>query len=105
MFGAVKLTRNADDALGRSSLSDGSAFGKNIIIFGIDTSSSVGVNKGKEDIKILGKGSTQGLEDTKLASKKEYSINFSEQHKKIYLLLHDNGVNSYIFFMVSKYLN
>ena len=80
MFGAVKLTRNADDALGRSSLSDGSAFGKNIIIFGIDASSSVGVNKGKEDIKILGKGSTQGLEDTKLASKKEYSINFSEQH-------------------------
>ena len=60
MFGAVKLTRNADDARGRSSLSDGSAFGKNIIIFGIDTSSSVGVNKGKKILKFLVKAQRKG---------------------------------------------
>ena len=38
-------------------------FGRNVIIFGVDMSSSVHVdNKGKE-ILILGKGPTQGLGD------------------------------------------
>ena len=40
--------------------------GKNVIIFGVDMSSSVHIdNKGK-DILILGKGPTQGLHDTSL---------------------------------------
>ena len=45
-------------------------FGKNVIIFGVDMSSSVNFdNKGK-DILILGDGSTQGLNDTTLTSEK-----------------------------------
>ena len=47
--------------------------------------------------KILGKGSTQGLENTTLTAEKEYAINFSEQHKKICLSSNYNGVNSYLF--------
>ena len=34
-------------------------------------------NKGK-DISILGKGPTQGLNDTTLTTEAQYSINFSE---------------------------
>ena len=54
LFGAVKLTKNADpdkykyssygiefDASGKVSLSDGSGFGENVIIFGVDMSSLI----------------------------------------------------------------
>ena len=55
--------------------------GKNVIIFGADMSSSVHVdNKGK-DILILGEGPTQGLDDTALAAKTRYPINFTQPNK------------------------
>ena len=42
----------------------GGGFGQNVIIFGVDMSSSIHIdNKGK-DILILGVGPTQGLENT-----------------------------------------
>ena len=66
-------------------------------MFGSDISSSVHVENSKKYIFILGKYLTQGLHDTTLTAKKEYSINFTEQHKKLCLNLHYNGVNSYIF--------
>ena len=76
LFGAVKLTKNADiDKYGysgygigfdrRSSFSfPGGGFGQNIIIFGVDMSSSTKIDNRKKDILILGKGPTQGLEHT-----------------------------------------
>ena len=45
------------------SLPDGS-MGKNIIIFGVDMSSSVCIENNKKDILIVVKGSTKGLDDT-----------------------------------------
>ena len=51
----------------------------------------------KKDILILGKGPTQELDDTTLTAKKEYAINFGEEHRKFCLSLYYNGVNSYIF--------
>ena len=39
-------------------------FGKNVIIFGVDMSSSVHVNNKKKDILILREGPTQGLDNT-----------------------------------------
>ena len=39
-------------------------FGKNIIIFGVDMRSSAHVDNKKKDILIIGKGRTQGLEQT-----------------------------------------
>ena len=50
----------------------------------------------KKDILVLGKGPTQGLENT-LTAKKVYSINFNATEKKFYLSLHYNGGNSYLF--------
>ena len=47
-----------------------------IVIFGVDVSSSVHIdNKGK-DILIIGKVLTQGLDDTTLTSEAKCSINF-----------------------------
>ena len=73
LFGAVTLTENADiDKYGysgygigfdrKSSFSfPGGGFGQNVIIFGVDMSSSVHVDNKKKDILILGKGATQRL--------------------------------------------
>ena len=54
------------DACGSFSLPDGSGFGKNLIIFGADMSSSAHVNNRKKDILILGKDSTPGLDNITL---------------------------------------
>ena len=76
LFDAFTLNKNADiDKYGYSgygigfdrresfsSPSDG--FGQNVLIFGVDMSSSSHIDNKKKDILILGKGSTQGLEYT-----------------------------------------
>ena len=110
MLWAVKLTKNADfdkykysgygtgfDARGNFSSSCGSGFDKNVIIFGPDISSFVHVDSRRSYISILGKGPTQGLDDTTLTAEKEYAINYSEQQKKFCSILHYNGVNNYLF--------
>ena len=51
-----------------------SGFGKNIIIFGADMSSSVHVDSKKEDILILGEGPTQGLDYTTLTAEKSIQL-------------------------------
>ena len=57
---------------------------------------SVHIDNRKKDILISSKGSTQELDDATFAAGKEYSINFTEQHKKFCLGLNYNRVNSYI---------
>ena len=80
LFGSVKLTKNADiDKYGYSgygigfdretSFSFGNDFGKNVIIFGVDMSSSTKIDNRKKHILVLGKLSTQGLESTLSAKK------------------------------------
>ena len=76
MFGAVSLTKNADidkykysgyvirfDRHGFFSYPSGGT-DRNIIIFGVDMSSSRKIDNRKKDTLILGKGPTQGLEHT-----------------------------------------
>ena len=70
--------------------------GRNVIIFGVDMSSSSKIDNQKKDILILGKGPKQGLEHT-LSAEKMYSVNFTENNKKFCLSLHYNGANSYLF--------
>ena len=57
-------------------------------------SSSLHVDIRKKYILLLGKGSSQRLDDTTLATKKEYAIHFREQHKKNCLSLHYNSANN-----------
>ena len=74
----------------------GVGFSQNVIIFGVDMSSSAHIDNKKKDILILGKGPTQGLEHT-LTAEKMYSINFTVTKKKFCLSLHYNGANSNLF--------
>ena len=103
------MTKNADrdkykysgyrirfDTRASFTLSDSSGFGKNVIIFGVNMSSSAHADNKKKDILILGKGPMRILDDTTLTAEKEYAINFTERYKKFWLSLHYNGVNSYL---------
>ena len=76
LFGAIQLTKNIDldksfysrygigfDVRSLFSLPDGSDCGKNVILFGLDNSSSAHIYN-KKDILLLGKDPTQELDDT-----------------------------------------
>ena len=93
LFGSVKLTKNADInkygysgyGIGfdrKTSFSIGNETGKNVIIFGIDMSSSSKIDNRKTDILILDRGSMQRLEST-LSTEKKCSINFTKKKYKI----------------------
>ena len=82
LFGSVKLTKNADpdkyeyrgyctgfDSPLEFLFTDGS-MGRNVIIFGVDMSSSVHNDNKNKDIGILGEGATQGLDDTILKAER-----------------------------------
>ena len=106
LFGAVKLTKNADIdkyrysgyGIGfgarRTSSFPAGDFDQNVIIFGGDMSSSIHADNKKKNILILVEGPTQGLGDETLTAEKKYLINFTENRKKCYLNLHYNGTNS-----------
>ena len=87
LFGAVKLVKNADinkhkysgygvgfDRGGTFSVANG--FGNNAVIFGVDMSASIHVGNKQKDNLILGKSTTQVLDDTILTAEKKYSISF-----------------------------
>ena len=108
LFGADKLTKNTAinnykysgyriefDGHGRFSYPR-IGVGRNVIISGVDMSSSTNIDNRKIDILILGKGPTQWLERT-LSAEKIYLINFTVTGKKFCLSLHYNGANSYLF--------
>ena len=116
LFDAVTLTKNTGiDKYGysgygigfdrRSNFSfPGGGFGRNIIIFGVDMSSSTKIDNRKQYILILGKGPIQGLEHT-LSAEKMYSINFTVTRKLFCLSLHYNGANSYLFVNGTEFIN
>ena len=99
LSGSVKLTKNSDidkygyfgygigfDRIGFFSYPSGGT-DKNVIIFGVDMSSSTKNNNRKTDILILGKGPTLGLEHI-LSAEKMNSIHFTEKTEKFCLSLH-----------------
>ena len=105
LFGAVKLTKNADIdkyeycsyGIGfdrHGSFSFGNEVCKNVIIFAVGICSSTKIDNREKVILTLEKGPTQGLEHT-LSADKLYSINFTEKkNKKFCLRLHSNNENS-----------
>ena len=108
MFGAVRVTKNTDadkykysgygigfDGKGVFTHPTGS-FGNNAIIFGVDMSSSVHIDKGK-GILIIGKVPTQGLGENSSTAEKMYSINFRATGRRFSLNLRYNGANSLLF--------
>ena len=109
LFGAVKLTKNVNldkyeysgysigfDSRSQILWTDGS-YRKNVIIFGVDNSSSVHIDGRNKNILVLGEGPTQGLEDATITAEAKYPINFTESEKRFVLSLHYNGSNSFLF--------
>ena len=89
LFGSANLTKNIDsekycysvyaigfDGCRSFSLTDGSGFGKNLIISGAGMSSSVHIDNKMIDILILSNGTINGLDDTTLTAENEYFIIF-----------------------------
>ena len=114
LFASVKLTKNADldkykytgyiigfDSRLDFLFTDGSN-GKNVIIFGSYTSSSVHIDSKGKYILILGEGLRQGLDDTTLIAEAKYSITFTQPGKRFVLSLHYNGSNSFLFVNATK---
>ena len=108
LFGAVKLTKHVNVDLykysGYGMAFDrkgfyllGNEIGKNVIIFGVDMSSSSHIDNKKKNILIRGKG----LEHT-LSAEKLYSINFNKENTKFCWSLHYNGPNSCLFVNVTE---
>ena len=65
-------------------------------------SSSAHIDNTKKYILILGKGPTQGLDNTTLAVEARYSIIFSRSNRKFCLNLHYNRSNSFLFVNTTK---
>ena len=108
LFGAVTLSKNAvinkygysGYGIGFDRKSNfpfpGGGFGQNKLIFGVDMSSSAHIDNKKNDILVLGKRPTQGLEHS-LTAEKMYSINYTVIRKKFCSSLHYKEGNSYLF--------
>ena len=70
---------------------------KNVIIFGVDMSSSVRATNRANNIYFMGKDFIQGINDTTMYPEKLFHNNFTEFGVKFVLSLHYNGDNSYLF--------
>ena len=68
-----------------------SSVGKNVIISGVDLSSSMHIDNKKKYLLIIVKGLTQGLDDTTLTAEAQYSVNLSRSNRS----LHYNRSNSF----------
>ena len=105
LFGAVKLTENADpdkygysryDVRSQFLFSNGS-WGKNVFIFGANMSSSENFYNKKKYISVLGEGLKQGLDDSTSTVEAKYALKYYTIMKKIVLNLHYNGSNCFLF--------
>ena len=108
LFGAVKITKNADTSKYNYKgygicFDEGGTFskgninnGRNVLIFGVHESSLVHANNKANNIYVIGDLFVQGINDTTYAEK-GYSQNFTQLSKKFVLSLHYNGDNSYLF--------
>ena len=71
--------------------------GRNVLIFGAGMSFSVHATNRANHIYLMGKGLTQGINDTTIYVEKNYYRNFTDPGKKFVLSLHYNGDGSYLF--------
>ena len=116
LFGAMKITKNTYSSKNNYKryglcFDEGGEFGhtvkqgnfnrttnaKNVIIFGVDMSSSVRATNRANNIYVMGKEFIQGINDTTINAEKLFHNNFAEHGVKLVLSLHYNGDNSYLF--------
>ena len=89
LFGATNIVKNSDKSKwvytghgigfdGGSSWSFVNDFHQNIIIFGVDNSSSPHADKHKNNFSVLGEGPIYDINGSFCAAEKKFSINFTE---------------------------
>ena len=106
----VKLAKNADPdkyvyiVYGNESVSVQSFhyLTENVIIFGVDMTSSRHIDNKKKHISILGRNPVQKLDDTTLIVEAQYLIKFSRSNRKFYLNLNYNENISFLFVNATK---
>ena len=76
----------------------GNGSARNVIIFGLDNSSSSHTDNSENNFLVLGKGKTFGINGSFYVPEKMFSISFSKAKRKFYLSLHYNTDNSSLFF-------
>ena len=62
-------------------------------------------NNKANNILVLGKDFTQGINGTTIYAEKMYTPNFTVYGEKVYLSLHYNGDNTYLLSIVEKLLS
>ena len=116
LFGAMKITKNADYSKNNHTgyglcFDEGGEFGhtikqgnfnrttnaRNVIIFGVDMSSSIHATNRANNIYVMGKEFIQGINDTTIYAEKLFHNKFTEHGVKFVLSLHYNGDDSYLF--------
>ena len=116
LFGAMKITKNTDSSKNNYTgyglyFDEGGEFShtvregnfnrvtnaKNVIIFDVDTSSSIHATKRANNIYVMGKEFIQGINGTTIYAEKLFHNNFTEFGVKFVLSLHYNGDSSYLF--------
>ena len=108
LFGATNIVKNSDkekhmysgygitfDSGGSWSFDNGTA--RNVIIFGVDSSSLSQVDNRKNNFLIFGLGPTYGINGKFSSAEKKFSITFTKSNTKFCLSLHYNDDNSYLF--------
>ena len=74
-----------------------SDFERKVVIFGVDNISSSHTDNRKNNLLVLGEGTTYDINGSVGTAGKKFSINFSETRTKFCLSLLFNGGNSYLF--------
>ena len=69
---------------GKGSWSFGNDFARNVVIFGVDNSSSSHTDNRKNDFLVLVEGQADGINDTTGAAEKKFRINFSKEKIKLH---------------------
>ena len=109
LFGGIKITKDVNTSQckyfgygicfdGKGKFSIGNITnGKNVLIFGVSTSSSIYANNKLNNIYVLGRDIVQRINGTTLNTEKIYQQDFTAPDKKFVLILHYNDDNSYLF--------
>ena len=82
---------------GKGSWSFGNDYTRNVVIFGVDNSSSSHTDNQKNNFLILSEGDTFGINGRFGTPEKTYNINFGKAKTKFCLSLPCNGDNSCLF--------
>ena len=107
LFGATNVVRNSDKEKwvysGYGIAFDGSrswnfdiSYTRNVLIFGIDNSSSSPTDNRKNNILVLGEAPTYGISGNFGSPENNFSINFNKAKTNFCLSLHYNYDNSYL---------